>query len=79
VNEAGQPPALYCSEECRVRYETSIGPRLDALESRMSDHDQRLSTAQSHQWKRVLFWLDGWPMTDWNAPRRHWRPWHRSR
>jgi len=47
-------------------------------ERRLSDHAQRFDTAQSHQWKRLWFWLQGWPLTDWNAERRNWRPW-RSR
>jgi hypothetical protein len=51
--------------------------RVDELERTVRDHAQRFDTAQTHQWKRVWFWLQGWPMTDWNAPKRNWRPWHR--
>jgi hypothetical protein len=52
--------------------------KVDDLERRLRDIEQRLETAQSHQWKRVWFWLGGWPMTDWNADRRNWRPWRRD-
>lgn len=68
-------PDLYCSEECRVLHESVIA-RVSALERSVSDHAQRLDTAQTPWWKRLVFWLDGWPMSDWNAERRAWRPWH---
>lgn len=74
--DTGRP--LYQSEESRLIHE-STADRLDALERAVRDHDQRLQTAQTHQWKRLWFWLQGWPLTDWNAPRRNWRPWHRVR
>jgi hypothetical protein len=48
------------------------------LRRQVSDIQQRLDTAQTHQWKRVWFWLQGWPMTDWNAERRNRRPWRRG-
>ena len=65
---------VYCSEECRVRYESSIGPRLDALEKGLIDHAQRFDTLQTPWWKRVLFWIDGWPWYDLNGERKR-RPW----
>ena len=67
---------LYCSEECRARYEGSIGPRLDALEKRVIDHDQRFDTLQTPWWRRIRFWIDGWPWYDLNGARVK-RPWHR--
>lgn len=66
---------LYCSEECKVLHESVIA-RLNYLEHTVSDHAQRFDTLQTPFWKRVLFWLDGWPWHDLNAERRHWRPWH---
>lgn len=42
----------------------------------VSDHAQRFETLQTPFWKRLLFWLDGWPWHDLNASARHWRPWH---
>lgn len=58
----------------------SIYARQDAILRQLSDHAQRLDTAQTHQWKRLWFWLRwGWPMTDWNAERPNWRPWNRTR
>jgi len=66
---------LYCSEECRVLHESVIA-RVRELERTVSDHEQRFDTLQTPFWKRVLFWLDGWPWHDLNAERRAWRPWH---
>lgn len=64
--------------EAEVHVE-SLTNRVDALELLVSDHAQRFDTLQTPWWKRVWFWLDGWPTTDLNAPGRQWRPWHRSR
>jgi hypothetical protein len=47
------------------------------LERIVGDHEQRFDTLQTPWWKRLAFWLDGWPWHDLNAPHRHWRPWHR--
>lgn len=52
--------------------------RVDELEHAVSDHAQRFDTAQTWWWKRILFWLDGWPLHDWNGTQRR-RPWHRRR
>lgn len=52
--------------------------RLDALEGRMSDTDQRFDTLQTPLWKRIIFRIDGWPgQRNLNADKRSWRPWHR--
>ncbi len=40
-----------------------------------SDHAQRFDTLQTAWWKRVWFWLEGWPWRDLNAPQRQRRPW----
>lgn len=55
----------------------SLDVRIGEVERLMRDHAQRWDTQQTHQWKRLWFWLQGWPMTDLNAPRRNWRPWRR--
>lgn len=31
--------------------------------------------AETPFWKRLVFWLDGWPLSR-LAARRTWRPWH---
>lgn len=67
---------MYCSEECRTRYEGSIAPRLDAMEQIVSDHAQRFDTLQTPWWKRLWFKVDGWPWYDLNGTRGS-RPWHR--
>lgn len=41
------------------------------------DHAQRFDTLQTPWWKRVAFWIDGWPWYDLNGTQR-WRPWHRG-
>lgn len=55
----------------------SIVVRIDALEQRIMDHEQRFDTLQTPLWKRVWFRIDGWPgQTNLNADKRAWRPWH---
>jgi len=64
---------LYCSEECRLIHQSAI-TRIDALEQAVSDHTQRFDTLQTPFWKRLLFWIDGWPWYDLNGERKR-RPW----
>lgn len=40
------------------------------------DHAERFDTLQTPWWKRVWFWIDGWPWHDLNGTRKP-RPWHR--
>lgn len=56
----------------------SLTVRVGEMERLVSDHAQRFDTLQTPWWKRLGFWIDGWPHHDLNAPRRQWRPWHRS-
>ena len=63
----------YASEESMLLHE-SVQQRLDALEKAVSDHSQRFDTLQTPWWKRVLFWIDGWPWHDLNGERKP-RPW----
>lgn len=67
---------VYSPPECRVVHE-SVFARLDALEKLYIDHAQRFDTLQTPFWKRVWFWIDGWPWHDLNGTQRS-RPWHRS-
>lgn len=56
----------------------SLTIRVQELERKVSDMDQRFDTLQSPLWKRLLFRLDGWPgQTNLNAARPAWRPWRR--
>ena len=66
----------YASEESMLLHE-SVQQRLDALEKAVSDHSQRFDTLQTPWWKRVWFWVDGWPWHDLNGQQRR-RPWHRG-
>lgn len=50
--------------------------RVADLERLVRDHAQRFDTLQSPWWKRLLFWVDGWPWYDLNGTQRR-RPWHR--
>jgi len=68
---------LYCSEECRVIHEQAVR-RIEQLERMTRDHDERFDTLQTPWWKRVWFWVDGWPWYDLNGVQKH-RPWHRGR
>lgn len=68
---------LYCSEECRLIHE-SAKVRIERLERMVVDHEQRFDTLQTPWWKRVWFWIDGWPWHDLNGVQRR-RPWHGAR
>jgi hypothetical protein len=67
---------LYCSEECKVLHESVIA-NVKELRRMVSDHDQRFDTLQTPFWKRLVFWLDGWPWHDLNANAPAPRPWRR--
>jgi hypothetical protein len=72
-----QERPTYSSEECLVLHE-SYERRLDALEKAYIDHAQRFDTLQTPFWKRLWFWIDGWPWHDLNGTQHH-RPWHGRR
>jgi len=63
----------YCSEECRLIHE-SAKKRIGALEQIVSDHSQRFDTLQTPWWKRIWFWIDGWPWYNLNGTQKR-RPW----
>lgn len=64
----------YCSDECRVIHESDRA-RIEALEREVRDHTQRFDTLQTPWWKRLWFWIDGYPWYDLNGvQRRRW--WH---
>ncbi len=67
----------YASEESMLLY-ASLVTRIEELERKVSDHDQRFDTLQTPLWKRIWFKVDGWPYYDLNGARRH-RPWHSFR
>ena len=50
--------------------------RVGELEGVVRDHAQRFDTLQTPWWKRVWFWVQGWPWYDLNGTQRR-RPWHR--
>lgn len=52
--------------------------RIAELERLVRDHAQRWDTHQTPWWKRVWFWVDGWPWYDLNGVQKR-RPWHRRR
>jgi hypothetical protein len=61
-------------EEAEVHI-ASLARAIDGLERQVVDHGHRFDTLQTPWWKRVIFWLDGWPWYDLNGVRAH-RPWH---
>lgn len=65
----------YSSEECVVTHD-SMQIRIRDLERQVSDHRQRFETLETHWWKRVWFWLQGWPWYPLNGERGT-RPWRR--
>ena len=72
----GGPSPPMTDEEVRTVMPHVLS-RLDELERRASDVDQRFDTLQTPLWKRVWFRIDGWPgQRDLNASSRAWRPWH---
>ena len=68
---------VYCSEECKLIHKSTT-QRLEQLENVVADHRQRFDTLQTPWWKRVWFWLQGWPWYDLNGVQQH-RPWYRHR
>jgi len=54
----------------------SLTSRVVELERLLVDHSQRFETLQTPWWKRLWFWLQGWPWYDLNGQQAH-RPWHR--
>jgi hypothetical protein len=55
----------------------SLTIRVTQLEDLIGDHVRRWDTLQTPWWKRVWFWINGWPWYNLNAGRPHHRPWHR--
>lgn len=63
-------------EEAEVHI-LSLTARLSTLERMVIDHNQRFDTLQTPFWKRLWFWIDGWPWHDLNGVQKT-RPWHRK-
>lgn len=56
---------------------TSLKVNKDITQNLVMDHEQRFDTLQTRWWKRLWFYIDGWPgRLDLNADKRQWRPWH---
>jgi len=46
-------------------------------EARLNDLEEKVNTfVETPLWKRLVFWLNGWPMNR-LVDRPRWRPWHR--
>lgn len=54
----------------------SLAARVYWAEVALRDHAQRWDTLQTPWWKRIWFWIDGWPWYDLNGVQVR-RPWHR--
>lgn len=67
---------LYASEETLVQLRL-IRDEIARWADMVIDHEQRFDTLQTPWWKRVWFWVQGWPWYDLNAPARKRRPWRR--
>lgn len=68
---------VYASQES-IRLIAEMQTQFDTLARQVMDHEQRFDTLQTPWWKRVWFWIDGWPWHDLNGTQKR-RPWHRSR
>lgn len=73
----GPERPLYASEETLLMIET-LTRDMKVLAGRVSDHEQRFDTLQTPFWKRIWFWIDGWPWHDLNGTQQR-RVWHRRR
>jgi hypothetical protein len=47
------------------------------LARRISDLEGQISLLEAPTWKRVLFYVNGWPRLVIPATEQRWRPWHR--
>lgn len=56
----------------------SLWINVQQLKRDYRDHTNRFQTLQTPWWKRVWFWIDGWPWYDLNGIQKR-RPWHRNR
>ena len=74
---AMKPVRVRSIEEAELHI-ASLTVRVEQLEIAVSDHAQRFDTLQTPWWKRVWFWIDGWPWYDLHGTQRR-RPWHRTR
>jgi len=70
-------PRVRSIEEAEVVIQ-SLYARQEILENLVSDHAQRFDTLQTPFWKRIWFWINGWPWHDLNGMQSA-RPWHRQR
>jgi len=62
-------------EEAEVHVRSLI-VRVTQLERMVRDHENRFDTLQTPLWKRIGFWIDGWPWHDLNGTQKR-RFWHR--
>lgn len=72
-----KPLRVRSLEEAEVLIQ-SLYERQEKTEDQLSDHAQRFDTLQTPWWKRLWFWVDGWPWYDLNGIQAR-RPWHRRR
>lgn len=56
----------------------SLTAQVRGLRLEVRDLTQRMDTMQTPIWRRIVFWLDGWPWYNLNGEQRR-RPWHRRR
>lgn len=54
----------------------SLKVNVEILQKLTRDHAERFETLQTPWWKRLAFWINGWPWYDLNGTQRR-RPWHR--
>lgn len=66
-----------CSlEEARVHI-ASLNARVKTLEIQVHRQFEMIDTLWTPPWKKLWFWIDGWPLYR-VVEKRRWRPWHRG-
>jgi len=69
----------YDAESASAEIE-SLWTNVDLLADRVRHVEKCLDTLQTPIWKRLWWWLyEGWPLWNFNAPQRQYRPWYRER
>lgn len=50
---------------------------LEGVFQRIAALEESISLLETPFWKRLLFYLNGWPRKPVDATEQAWRPWHR--
>lgn len=68
-------PQVNSLEEARVHI-ASLSARLHTVEVGLRQLEKSVETLWTPPWKKLWFWIDGWPLYE-VTDRRRPRPWHK--